>query len=115
MRTRSCGKTGRLRAHDFYTYYPPLHGKCSVTVTSVVGHVFGLDFDEDTGQDPVNLFGAHTRKTIEENTEKFGVVETLIELGTTADRLFLWLDCDREGENICFEVCKSLYVINRIP
>ena len=35
---------------------PVLTGKCSVTCTSVVGHIHGLDFAEYTGLDPGNLY-----------------------------------------------------------
>lgn len=50
--------------------------------------------------DPVELFQAPTRK---EPTSKF-ITHHLAAEGKGADVLVLWLDCDREGENICFEV-----------
>ena len=34
-----------LVVHDLYFYYPPARAKCSISVTSVVGHIFSLDFD----------------------------------------------------------------------
>merc|ERR1719382_2361917 len=76
--------------------------------TSVVGHVFGLDFNKEDNKgawnDPSILFDARTEKIIEDTTSKLKVVEHLQELSKEAEYLVLWLDCDREGENIGFEV-----------
>ena len=35
-----------LRIHDFYAFFKPAGRRCSISVTSVVGHVFGLDFEQ---------------------------------------------------------------------
>ena len=73
-------------------------------VTSVVGHIFGLNFLDGRVKDISTLFDAKVEKVIEESTKKLRIVEHLQELGQEADYLYLWLDCDREGENIGFEV-----------
>jgi DNA topoisomerase IA len=57
----------------------------------------GYDWDS---VEPQQLFGA----PIEKKAESDGVVRHLREAAEGAAVLVLWLDCDLEGENICFEV-----------
>ncbi|XP_016287993.2 DNA topoisomerase 3-beta-1 isoform X3 [Monodelphis domestica] len=98
-----------------------LNGACSVheysgsfsgqtvrfKMTSVCGHVMTLDF---TGKynhwdrvDPAELFSkAPTEK--KEANPKLSMVKFLQVEGRGCDYIVLWLDCDKEGENICFEI-----------
>ena len=50
--------------------------------------------------DPQLLFGVETTKV----PTSGAVCAHLEHEAKGADHLVLWLDCDREGENICFEV-----------
>ncbi|KAI3498467.1 hypothetical protein L1887_34242 [Cichorium endivia] len=52
--------------------------------------------------DPVDLFQAPIRKHVPE--DKLDIKKTLEEEARRCQWLVLWLDCDREGENIAFEV-----------
>ena len=105
-------RPARSPMHSFFYHFPPAGGKCSVTATSVIGHLLSTDFDEDdasvTGHDPATLYGSRTRKIAESSTKKYQLDEHLVRAAREADYLFLWLDCDREGENICFEVLTIL-------
>ena len=96
-----------LMVHEFFGVYPPTGQKCSFKVTSVVGHIFGLTFDQSQRTDEVNLFDAKTVKQVEETSEKCRVVEHLRNEAESCEHLCLWLDCDREGENIGYEVIST--------
>ena len=51
--------------------------------------------------DPLDLFDADIDKL---ESDKGRMVRHLMKEAKNIDYLVLWLDCDREGENICFEV-----------
>ena len=77
-----------------------------MTVTSVCGHVHSLEFDGSHYGDAANLYGAAVKKVVEESAQEQGMEQHLIDAAQNCTYLFLWLDCDREGENICYEVQK---------
>ncbi|KPI84912.1 putative DNA topoisomerase III [Leptomonas seymouri] len=78
----------------------------SMLVTSVAGHLMEDQFPPNTkswASFPFQgLFSATITKYVRSDLEP--VKKNLEALACRADTLVLWLDCDREGENICFEV-----------
>ncbi|XP_060074052.1 DNA topoisomerase 3-beta-1-like [Ylistrum balloti] len=100
------GSNGACSVHEYRGVFPPTRENVFYKMTSVCGHVFGLDFMGKYNNwdrvDPVELFSAPTTK--KEATEKLKMPAFLSKEARGADYVVLWLDCDKEGENICFEV-----------
>lgn len=100
-------KQGVSKYLPIYTFTDNIFGKRAYfKVTSVAGHVYQRDFTTDKRNwddiDPYDLFDSNTVK-IEANHDT-RVTGHLQQEAKGADYLVLWLDNDREGENICFEV-----------
>ena len=90
-------------------------GPCKMTVTSVLGHLMEMDFEEQyrawRGVDIGTLFDAPikiaTRKDEGGNSNNEAVRKNLEQAVRGCTDLILWLDCDREGEAIGFEVMEA--------
>nr|AAW31721.1 DNA topoisomerase III alpha [Trypanosoma cruzi] len=83
--------------------------------TSVAGHLMNDEFPPETrswqNYPLVNLFTASITKHVKPEMEP--VKKNLEALGRRSSNLVLWMDCDREGENICFEVMQVVQGVNR--
>ncbi|KFG42480.1 putative DNA topoisomerase III beta-1, partial [Toxoplasma gondii FOU] len=75
-------------------------------VTSTAGHIYQTDFPRQFNDwektNPIELFDAPVVKV--EANAKHRLPAHLQKEAHGCKHLVLWLDCDREGENICFEV-----------
>ncbi|KAG5498343.1 hypothetical protein JIQ42_03149 [Leishmania sp. Namibia] len=99
----SCSR--RTRALPVYEYMGSFMGSPAYfKVTSTTGHIFSCDFTSQHQNwdrtDEEQLFTAPI--TWKDTSGK--VTHHLEHEAQGCDTLVLWLDCDREGENICFEV-----------
>lgn len=93
-----------VKNYEFSFNFPQL-GNCSVVMTSVAGHLRGVDFPENYGWDKCNpgkLFEAPFRISMSKDQEK--IAKNIETLSRNADRLMIWTDCDREGEYIGKEI-----------
>ncbi|XP_069123502.1 DNA topoisomerase 3-alpha-like [Argopecten irradians] len=96
-----------------YEYNILNQNNCTMTMTSVSGHLLGLDFKGNYKKwyscNPVALFDVEVEKYCPQNFTD--IKRTLEREVRGAQSLIIWTDCDREGENIGFEiiqVCKSV-------
>ena len=99
------GMAPMCKRHHFHQFFPPAKKMLPVIATSVTGHLFSLDFHESANRgagaaDPGALYSAGTEKLLEESSAKHCLPEHLLDAAEGCEWLYLWLDCDREGENI---------------
>ncbi|KAJ3673895.1 hypothetical protein LUZ60_005887 [Juncus effusus] len=112
MRTRD----GRSRYNRVFEFEYTIRGqRCLMLVTSVTGHLMELEFDERYKKwhscDPAVLYQAPVHKHVPQ--DKSDIKRTLEEESRKCQWLVLWLDCDREGENIAYEVIEVCTGANR--
>ncbi|XP_051569913.1 DNA topoisomerase 3-alpha-like isoform X2 [Myxocyprinus asiaticus] len=111
---RSRRREGYSVYNKIYEYEYNLFGQnVTVIMTSVSGHLLGLEFKAPFQKwhscNPVLLFDAEVEKYCPENFVP--VKRTLEREVRQCQALVIWTDCDREGENIGYEiidVCKAV-------
>ncbi|KAL6703839.1 DNA topoisomerase [Coniothyrium glycines] len=89
-------------------------GQCAVTFTCVAGHIVVQDFDERYKKwhscQPAQLFEAPIVSSIAE--DKKVVASNIESQARNASILFIWTDCDREGEHIGTEIRDIVRKVN---
>ncbi|GAB1608228.1 hypothetical protein Ahia01_001107000 [Argonauta hians] len=100
-------REGRSVYNKIYEFQYQLFNKnCTMVMTSVSGHLLGMEFTgiykKWTMCNPVSLFDANIEKYCP--SDFLNIKKTLEEEIRKCQTLVIWTDCDREGENIGFEV-----------
>jgi DNA topoisomerase-3 len=112
-----------VKNYEFDFNFGDPWGNCSVTMTSVIGHLTGLDFERQykgwMSCPPGSLFEAPVQEAVdkvrdESNNsvgyllippqDKLPIAENIRNQARYSKALFIWTDCDREGEHIGSEV-----------
>ncbi|XP_053327854.1 DNA topoisomerase 3-alpha [Spea bombifrons] len=107
-------REGYSKFNKIYEYEYNLFGRdVAVVMTSVSGHLLALDFQSHLKKwhscNPVSLFDAEVEKYCPDDF--VNIKRTLEREVRQCQALIIWTDCDREGENIGFEiihVCKAV-------
>ncbi|RWS16329.1 DNA topoisomerase 3-beta-1-like protein [Dinothrombium tinctorium] len=114
VKTRK-GSNGACFIHEYRGAFNGI-SNCLFKFTSVCGHVMTSDFPGKYNNwdrvEPLELFSAPVIK--KEANPNLHMPKFLQGEARNADYLVLWLDCDKEGENICFEVIDCVKTSMRI-
>ncbi|ETL81733.1 hypothetical protein F442_18633 [Phytophthora nicotianae P10297] len=115
---RSQRRAGFSKYNALFEFPYQIRGQqVQMVVTSVTGHIMELDFDASVRSwhscDPVDLFTAPVTKRIRSDDTQKKIEKSLMKEAKHSQWLVLWLDCDREGENIAYEVKSICEKTNR--
>ncbi|KAL1848476.1 DNA topoisomerase [Paecilomyces lecythidis] len=106
MQTRNVPGSQYVKNYIFNFNFGGTWGSCSVTMTSVIGHLMEIEFERNyktwLACPPGSLFEAPIRESVYQ--DKVAVAENIMKQARYAQALFIWTDCDREGEHIGTEV-----------
>ncbi|KAI9679814.1 MAG: DNA topoisomerase [Caeruleum heppii] len=112
-RYQSCPITGSkyVRNYEFdFTFGPPW-GHRTVVMTSVLGHLTSLEFEDQyrpwRSCPPFQLFDAPTITYVDK--DKKPIAKNIEIQARSSDVLFIWTDCDREGEHIGTEIRSAAF------
>lgn len=98
-----------------FSYNFPAWGNCEVVMTSVMGHLTASDFEARYQKwqavDPRELFAAPIQTAVA--TDLAAVSGNIAREARSAAKLFIWTDCDREGEHIGWEIATVAKDANR--
>ncbi|PQE30637.1 hypothetical protein CJF32_00008938 [Rutstroemia sp. NJR-2017a WRK4] len=91
-----------IKNYTFTYDFGPLWGTRDAVMTCVSGHLTGLDI----GSNYTNWSDPPEKLFFEAPDKKY-IAENIINEAKNADGLFIWTDCDREGEHIGNEVLEQ--------
>merc|ERR1719262_1669071 len=79
------GISRAYQTYEFVAHFPEIQGRAKFIQTSVIGHVFGLTFENQRVRDPAELYHVKCVKEVEETTAKNRVVEHLKDLASECE------------------------------
>lgn len=98
--------TQYISNHTFMYNFGHRWGNCNVVFTAVAGHLTSQDFTAQyrywNSCRPQELFEAPIQTFVAD--DKKGIAQNIQDLARNCDGLFIWTDCDREGEHIGTEI-----------
>lgn len=102
------------KVFDFKVYVPILGSQCEMIMTSVSGHLLNYNFVSKYSKwyscDPKVLFSAPITHVCTDMSNK--IKSTIQREIRKCSALIIWTDCDREGENIGFEIIHVCRQVN---